>query len=200
MQSRFPCGWILRGTVRLKKSLILQNNLIYQYAKKSILELIIRNLLCHSNPLLLNYCFCSQPWLECYFCVFDFSHGKPSAGWQSNIHMDWVQKPPERHCWNSWPCMQRARSALAEQGFTAGFHFVAYFKSGWALIFLFLQPSNGKGSHWMRVWGVTVGLWFLLMKNTDCACIHLGNLRQRRVKMTKLRSQKLSFPMFSVQH
>lgn len=141
-------------------------------------------------------CFCSQPWLKCYFCVFEFSHGKPFAGWQSTIHMDWVQK-------DSRASLLKLLTLQAESivcSSWAGFHFTASFKSGWALILLFLQPNNGKSRHWMRVWGVTAGLWFLLIKNTDCAYIHLGNLQQRNVKMTKLRSQMLSFPMFPVQH
>lgn len=132
MQSRLPCGWILRRNVWWKNSLMLQNNLIYQHVKKSILEFIIRNPLCHSNPLLFNY-----------------SVSALSPGWsvtfpmESHLQADsptptWIGSRKDFHCWNSWPCMQRALSALAEQGFTA---IMASFKSGWALI-LFLQPNK----------------------------------------------------------
>lgn len=118
MQSRLPCGWILRGNVWRKKSLMLQNNLIYQHAKKSILELIIRNSLCHSNPLLLNHSvFALSPgWsVTSVYLTFPMeSHlqaDSPTSTWIGS------RKTPEHHCWNSWLCRQRALSALAEQGF-----------------------------------------------------------------------------------
>lgn len=165
MQSRLLCGWILRWNVWWKKPLMLQNNLIYQHAKKSILEFIIRNPLHLSNPLLLNYSVSalSPGWsVTSVYLTFPMENhlqaDSPMSTWIGS------RKTPEHHCWNSWLCRQRALSALAERGF----HFMASFKSGWALILLFLQPNNGKSRHWMRVWGVTAGLWFLLIKNTDC--------------------------------
>lgn len=142
IQSRLPCGWILR--CMMKKLIYAEEQFDLPTCKKI-------NLRTHSKKSLKSLkpsgysaiCFFSQSWLECDFCVFDFSHAKPSAGWQTTSTWIGRRKIPEHPCWNSWLCTQRARSALAEQDFIA---IMACFKSGWALLLLFLEPNNSKSS------------------------------------------------------